>query len=118
MEEMVLSRWGLLGFAVFVALTFGPHLLDRLTAWAVKHAENEDRANDKMESAFFEQLRAERDERKLSFETVGTLATALAQHTIALERHTQKLEDNNVLLRDFLERFRLVMNRQSQEKNS
>lgn len=112
MEEVILSRWGLLGLGVFALITFGPRWLDRLTAWAVKHAENEDRADDKMQDAFFEQLRAERSERRLSFETIGTLTGVISQHTKALEAHTRKIEDHTVLLQDVLERLRLVMNRQ------
>lgn len=84
-EEFVLSRWGLLGLAVLALITFGPRLLDRLTAWAIKHAENEDRSEEKVTDAFIDELKRSGLERESARqERIQMIA---AQNNLAIAMH-------------------------------
>jgi hypothetical protein len=73
MEETVYLRSGLLGLAVLMFVNTFPRFVDRVTGWIVKHSENEDRAEDKLQDAFIEELRSSRAERLTVGTNVGNL---------------------------------------------
>lgn len=108
-EEAVFTRYGLLGLVVLALTIFGPRLLDKMTTWAVKHSENEDRSDEKVTDAFVEELRGsrlERDAYRLEREQYLTEMKTLSAKIALLE---QRLSDVIILVRDFDERMRLHM---------
>jgi len=116
-EEFVLSRWGLLGLAVLALVTFGPRLLDRLTAWAIKHAENEDRSGEKVTDAFIDELKRSGLEREAARQERIQMVTA--QNNLAIAVHTlsgdiaglrEDIRQHTVFIRDFDARLSLYFN--------
>jgi hypothetical protein len=109
MEADIYARYGLLGLIVFALITFGPRLLDKMTTWAMKHTESEDRSDEKVTDAFVEELRGnrlERDAYRLEREQYLTEMKTLSAKIALLE---QRLSDVIILVRDFDERMRLHM---------
>lgn len=103
----VFARYGLLGLVVLTLIVFGPRLLDRLTAWAVTHAENEDRSDDKMQNAVIDQLQRRSDENAALLVTYQSLAGDI----IALRGDIHNL---TVLIKDFDARLSLYFRSRSQ----
>lgn len=101
MEELILTRWGLLGIVVLVAIRYVPRWLDRLTAWAIKHAETDDRTDEKMTDAIIDELRRGGMEREAARQERLQMVTAQQNLVMALHTHSGDL----VALRDDLRDF-------------
>lgn len=113
MEEAVLARYGLLGLAVLIFITYAPRLLDKMTTWAMRHAENEDRAEERLQATLADELKggrlereAYRQEREQYLQEIKTLGAKIA----LLD---QRISEAIILIRDFDDRMRLHMQRLS-----
>jgi hypothetical protein len=106
MEEAVFMRNGLFGLAILAALRYIPGFLDRMTTWAVKHAENEHRVEDRLQATLADELKGNRLEREAARQERLVMHALIAE----LKALREDIRNLNILIHDFDTRLGLYFN--------
>lgn len=114
--EQVFVRYGLLGLAVLALIYFVPRWLDKMTNWAIKNAENEDRADERFASILAKELEggrlereAYRQEKEQYLAAIRTLEAKIALLDQRLADALAAIRNLTVLINDFDMRLGLYL---------